>query len=130
MLAGVQPFAAAIAQAVEEYCASHSNPLPDQLVEHKSWTMANFECPEMMSSSLQAQFFIFLASDRRARRVLDIGAFSGYSALAWKEGMKGLDGEVWTLENDPVMIDACRLALERYDRDGKIHLETGPAVET
>lgn len=130
MLAGVQPFTAHIADAVDQYCQAHSNQLPTLFVEQKKWTAENYEFPERMSSSLQAQLFIFMASDRRARRVLDVGAFSGYSALAWKEGMRNVDGEVWTLENDPLMITACKATFERYDPEGRIHLEPGPAIET
>jgi hypothetical protein len=59
-----------------------------------------------MVSTLQAQLFVWLASDRKARRILEIGCFSGtsfinksdmvgYSALAWAEGQKDLeDAEV------------------------------------
>ena len=130
MLAGVLPFPAEVAKAVDEYCCSHSTALPPHLAEHKAWTAENYESPDRMSSSLQAQLFIFLASDRRAKRILDIGSFSGYSALAWKEGMKALGGEVWTLEKDPVMVDACAKALEKYDAEGKIHLVPGPATDT
>jgi predicted O-methyltransferase YrrM len=130
MLAGVQPFTAHIADAVDQYCQAHSNPLSAEFAEHKKWTADNFDFPERMSSSLQAQLFIFMASDRRAHRVLDVGSFSGYSALAWREGMKRVDGEVWTLENDPLMIDACKEAFKRYDPTGRIHLEIGQAIDT
>jgi predicted O-methyltransferase YrrM len=130
MLAGIQSFPPEIAAAIDEYCQAHSNPLPNLFIEHKEWTATNYEFPERMSSALQAQLFIFMASDRRARRVLDVGSFSGYSALAWKEGMKDTKGEVWTLECHPTMIDACRMALERYDEDQRIHLVPGPARDT
>jgi predicted O-methyltransferase YrrM len=60
-------------------------------------------------STLQAQFFVWLASDRKARKILEIGCSSGthvlipasdlagYSALAWAEGQKDLiEAEVRT----------------------------------
>lgn len=130
MLAGVQAFSQDIAEAVDRYCLSHSTALEPHFAEHKAWTAETYEFPERMSSSLQAQLFIFMASDRRAKRVLDIGSFSGYSALAWKEGMKLWGGEVWTLENDPVMIDACEKSFSKYDPEGRIHLVPGAATET
>lgn len=56
-----------------------------------------------MVSTLQAQLFVWFASDRKARKILEIGCFSGkfnsvicadfpgYSALAWAEGQKDLE---------------------------------------
>jgi predicted O-methyltransferase YrrM len=61
---------------------------------------------DKLVSTLQAQLFVWLASDRKARKILEVGCFSGivslkvlliigYSALAWAEGQKDLeDAEV------------------------------------
>jgi predicted O-methyltransferase YrrM len=130
MLAGVQSFNEGVAKAVDKYCLEHSNPLPSCLDEHKAWTAETFEFPERMSSSLQAQLFIFMASDRRARRILDVGTFSGYSALAWLQGMKDTGGQVWTLENDPKMVEASKAAIAKHDKERRVHLIPGAAIET
>lgn len=130
MLESILPFSLETATAVDEYCRSHSTCLPSIFAEHEAWTIETFETSQMMSGALQAQLYVFLASDRRARRVLDIGTFTGYSALAWKEGMKDVGGEVWTCEASPRSIKACKAAFQKYDPEGKIHLLEGPALQT
>ena len=127
MLTSIQSFSPETAAALNEYCCSHSTPLPTLFKDHQAWTAEVGASPNWMSSPLQAQLFIFLASDRRAKSVLDLGSFTGYSALAWKEGMKAWGGEVCTVEVDPSMIEACKTAFRKYDEEQKIHLLEGSA---
>jgi predicted O-methyltransferase YrrM len=130
MLTSILPFSAETAAAVDAYCLSHSSPLPSTLADHQAWTTRVSQFPNWASSPVQAQLFMFLAGSRHAQRVLDIGSFTGCSALTWKEGMREWGGEVWTLELDPQMIDICNKAFQQYDLEQKIHLLTGPALET
>lgn len=129
MLTSIQPFSPEDAAALNEYCYSHSTPLPSLFTEHQAWTAEIGASPNWMSSPLQAQLFQFLASDRRAQSVLDLGSFTGYSALAWKEGMRPWGGEVWTVEIDSSMIEACQVAFRKYDAEQKIHLLEGAALD-
>ena len=48
--------------------------------------------------SSKGQWMIFTAQDRRPKRILEIGCYSGYSALAWYEGTKETQAEIVTLE--------------------------------
>ncbi|KAH8820746.1 O-methyltransferase [Xylogone sp. PMI_703] len=130
MYESVIPFPNETATRVDKYCCSRSTPLPSIFTELAAWTTEKFETSYMMCCPLQAQLCIFLASDRRARRVLEIGTFTGYSALAWKEGMKAVGGEVWTCEAGARAIEACKAAFKKYDPKRKIHLLEGPAIET
>ena len=50
------------------YCEEHSTPLPQDLERHKKFTRDNFLDHDKMVSSLEAQLFIFLAKNQKAKR--------------------------------------------------------------
>jgi len=84
---------------------------------------------EMLSGHVEGRTLQFLVRLGRARRVLDIGMFTGYSALAMAEALPG-DGEVVACELDP---DVATFARECFDAspDGdKITIMVGPAIES
>lgn len=62
--------------------------------------------------------------------VLEIGCFSGYSALAWYEGTKDTQAEIVTLELSPKMIAASRRAFQEYGVEDRVKLIEGPADQT
>ncbi|PWW76105.1 S-adenosyl-L-methionine-dependent methyltransferase [Tuber magnatum] len=85
-----------VTQAVYEYCIAHSTPLPDVVDQHREKSIdfsrkAGMD-PMMMVNPLQAQFMLFFAKLVGARKVLEVGTFTGYSALAWAEAIKGQEG--------------------------------------
>jgi len=69
----------------------------------------------------------FLAEHQRAKRVLEIGCFTGYSALAWYESTKSTQAEIITLELDPKMIAASRRTFDKYGLNDRVTLIEGPA---
>ncbi|XP_044714491.1 o-methyltransferase domain-containing protein [Hirsutella rhossiliensis] len=69
-----------------------------------------------MSSPLQGATMTFLAEFVRARRILEIGCYTGYSALAWYEGTRKTNAEIISLEADPKMIAASRNTFDKYKK--------------
>jgi len=94
------------------------------------WTVKTFKDADKMSSPLQGAWMIFTAQDRRAKRVLEIGSYSGYSALAWYEGTKSTSAEIITLELSPEMIAATRRTLDKYNINDLVRVIGGPAQES
>lgn len=82
----------------------------------------------MMISPLQAQFQLWLAKTLRVRRVLEVGCFTGYSALGWAEAV-GKDGEVLTLDVDEETGKVAREAWEKYGVGERVKLIVGPALD-
>lgn len=120
-----------VSEKVGQYCIEHSVSLPGYFKEHKEYAEQNVASPDRMVSTLQAQFFVWLASDRKARKILEIGCFSGYSALAWAEGQKDLeDAEVVTLESDPLMIAIANDEIMKAEQSSHIRIIEGDALET
>ena len=84
---------------------------------------------EMLSGHVEGQLLKFLIRVTHARRVLEVGMFTGYSALAMAEALPD-DGVVVACEIDP---DIARFAQECFDRSPaghKIDVEVGPAIES
>ncbi|KAL2367739.1 hypothetical protein RJZ57_007894 [Blastomyces gilchristii] len=108
MLNSILPFSPEVAKEVSEYCLKHTNGVPQMMEEVWSYTAKSFKDADKMSSPIQGSWMIFLAQDRKPRRILEIGTYSGYSALAWYEGTKATQAEIITLELSPEMIAAAR----------------------
>ncbi|KAI4103537.1 MAG: hypothetical protein L6R37_003754 [Teloschistes peruensis] len=64
------------------------------------------------------------------RSVLEIGCFTGYSALAWYEGTTSTKAEIITLELDQKMIAASRRTFDKYKLNDRVKLIEGPAQES
>lgn len=65
----------------------------------------------------------------RARRVLELGTFTGYSALVMAEGLPD-DGELITCDEDPVATEIARKYWARSPHGRKITLKLGKALDT
>lgn len=82
---------------IEDYAERCSKPLSE--LHDKLWveTYAKTHSPGMMVGPVEGQFLKMLAQFTGARRILEIGMFTGYSTLAWAEALPK-DGRVVTCE--------------------------------
>lgn len=85
--------------------------------------------PEMLSGHVEGQLLRFLVAVSGARRVLEIGTFTGYSALAMAEALPP-DGHLTTCEADVRVAAVARAAFASSPQAAQITLETGPAMRT
>lgn len=84
---------------------------------------------EMLSGHVEGQLLALLVQLSGARRVLDVGTFTGYSALAMAEAT-GDGGEVVTCELDPGVAEMAATAFAASPAGGRIRIEVGPALAT
>ena len=111
-----------------EYLLSVSLREPDVLARLRAET-ASHPRAEMQISPEQGQFMRFLIGLIGARRTLELGVFTGYSALSAALAVPA-DGRVVACEIDPAFADVARRWWKEGGVDGKIDLRLGPAVET
>jgi caffeoyl-CoA O-methyltransferase len=84
---------------------------------------------EMLSGHVEGQALKMLVAATRARRVLEIGLFTGYSALAMAEALP-VDGRLVACELDAEAADLARRAFTDSPAGGRISIEVGPAADT
>jgi predicted O-methyltransferase YrrM len=70
-----------------EYCYAHSSPLNEVLYLLERETHLRTLSPQMLSGPYQGQVLRFISLMLRPKRVLEIGTFTGYSALCLAEGL-------------------------------------------
>lgn len=84
---------------------------------------------EMLSGHVEGQMLKFLVHMTGARRVLEIGMFTGYSALAMAEALP-TGGEVIACEVDEFVADFARECFDASPVGDRIIIEVGPALDT
>jgi len=119
----------AVTPEIDAYAAAHSTPEHPLLAEVAAETRASEEGHGMMVGALEGRFLETLVWLSGARRILEIGTFTGYSALAMAAALP-TDGRLVTCE-----VDAGRAAVARRHFDaspwaGRIEVRVGPALDT
>ncbi|MEX0781158.1 MAG: class I SAM-dependent methyltransferase [Dehalococcoidia bacterium] len=113
--------------AIEAYAAAHTTPEPPYMAE--AAREGNELAPNMLTGQLEGRLLTFLVQMLGARRALDVGTFTGYSALSIAEGM-GPDGRVITLEADEKHVGIARRHFAASPHAAKIDLRFGQALES
>lgn len=118
-----------VAADVEAYAEAHSIPESDVCRRLREETYRSVEFPQMVIGPLEGAFLKMMAMLVEARRVLEIGTFTGYSALCLAEALPE-DGTVITCDVDPETIDLAKRYWTQSPAGGKIEVRLGPALET
>ena len=114
---------------LEHYATEHSSPEPDLLVELAQATREFSSASGMMVGRLEGRFLKTLVGAVGARTVLEIGTFTGYSALSMAEALPR-DGRLITLELSPEHAEMARRFIDRSPYADRIDVRVGPALET
>ena len=118
-----------ITQEILHYCEDHTSPDSPQCQAIAKETRAKTTTARMLAGPVQGMFLTLLAHSTGARRVLEIGTFTGYSALKLAEGLPP-EGEVITCDIDPKTTAIAERFWAESPHGGKITLEIGPALDT
>lgn len=115
-------------ESIEEYILSHIDSEPPLLSDMARDAQANLLHGRMVSGHLQGRLLKMFARMIRPRRVLEIGTYTGYSAICLAEGMDE-DAELYTIEKDDEMEDFIRKYFDRSEQQNKIRLIFGDALQ-
>jgi caffeoyl-CoA O-methyltransferase len=118
-----------IAAELEDYARAHSDPPTPLLLALRDETHASMANPGMQIGPLEGAFLRMLLRLMGARRVLEIGMFTGYSALCMAEALPD-DGELITCDVNPKAEEVARRYFAQSPHGKKIRIEMGPALET
>jgi caffeoyl-CoA O-methyltransferase len=86
-----------IDENIQRYAEQHTSPESDLLKRINRDTHAKVSMPRMLSGHLQGRFLSMISCMIRPRRILEIGTYTGYSALCLAEGLAP-DGKLLTID--------------------------------
>jgi predicted O-methyltransferase YrrM len=112
---------------LEDYILAHTSPEPDYL--YRLWRATNVHTihGRMASGHLQGRLLKMLVQMIRPKNILEVGTFSGYSAIAMAEGLEP-DGRVYTFEINDEMEDFTRPWIEQSPVADRIDFRIGDAL--
>lgn len=112
---------------LDNYILTHSDPEPDYL--YKLWRATNIHLlhGRMASGHLQGRLLKMLVGMIRPKNVLEVGTFSGYSALSMAEGLED-GGHLYTFEINDEQEDFTRPWIEQSPWADRITFLIGDAI--
>ena len=112
---------------IDEYILQHIEPEPEYL--YRLWRATNIHMlhGRMASGHLQGRLLKMLVRMIRPKNILEVGTFSGYSALCMAEGLED-DGKVYTFEINDEQEDFTRPWIEGSPYGNRVEFLIGDAV--
>lgn len=113
---------------LEQYILMHSEPESEVLADLSRATHLQVLRPRMLSGNLQGQFLKMLCRMIGARRVLEIGTYTGYAAISMASGLSE-GGVVHTIDVNDELEDFTRGFIEKSGLEKHIVFHIGDACE-
>jgi caffeoyl-CoA O-methyltransferase len=111
------------------YCLQYTTTQHTLLQEVEAYTLQHHAKAHMLSGPLQGQLLILLSKLLMPKYILEIGTFTGYSALCLAEGLQS-NGELHTLENRPEDAQIAQQFINKSVYKNQIQIHEGNAIET
>jgi caffeoyl-CoA O-methyltransferase len=114
---------------VERYAEEHTTPDGELFQRLAEETRAKTTVPQMMVGRIEGQLLATLVRLLGAKRVLELGTFTGYSSISMASALPA-DGKVITCDVDPEATEIARRYMDESGHGDKIEIRLGPALET
>jgi caffeoyl-CoA O-methyltransferase len=118
-----------VPEPIEGYAAEHTTPPEPLLVALADETRRTLQSPQMLTGTIEGRFLEMLVYASGARRVLELGTYSGYSALSMAAGLAP-GGHIDTCEVEERHAEVARRYIEQSPHADKITVHVGPALDT
>ena len=118
-----------VREEIDRYAEAHTTPPGDLLAELAQETRETLPAPQMLTGAIEGRFLEFLVAGSGARRVLELGTYSGYSALSMAAGLPD-GGRIDTCEVEERHAEVARRYIGRSPYADRITVHVGPALET
>ncbi len=113
---------------IEQYCLSKSHLPSSDCRRIEEYTRANVHGAQMLIGPLEASLLGFLLKSVNAKRVLELGTFTGYSALTMAEHLPS-DGEIITIDINQETVALAQKFWNESDNGQKIKSHLGSGLE-
>jgi len=117
-----------ISPAIEAYAGKITSPESAILAKLNRDTHAKILRPRMLSGHLQGTLLRLISKMMQPERILEIGTFTGYSAICLAAGLKE-NGMLHTIDNDPELTDFARSFFVEAGMGDQIVQHTGYALD-
>ncbi len=114
---------------IEEYALKHSDREASILYDLLKETRASVDQPEMVTGHMLGTLLRMLVGISQAKNVLEIGTFTGYSALSMAMSLPD-DGKIITCDHDAMTTEIAQRYWDQSHLGKKIELRLGSALET
>jgi caffeoyl-CoA O-methyltransferase len=114
---------------IDAFAEEHTTAPEPLMVELAEETKATLRAPQMLTGPVEGRFLELLVFATRARRVLEIGTYSGYASLSMAAGLAE-GGHVDTCEIDEEHAEVARRYVARSPFADRVTVHVGPAQET
>ena len=111
---------------IEEYALAHTQPESDLLADLNRETWAKVLQPRMLSGHLQGRFLSLISKLKQPKRILEVGTYTGYSALCLAEGLAP-DGQLHTIDANEELETIIKKYVDRSAFKNNINLHFGDA---
>jgi caffeoyl-CoA O-methyltransferase len=118
-----------VPEEIEAFAEAHTTPPDALLAELAEETKATLSSPQMLTGTIEGRFLELLVHGLQARRVLELGTYSGYSSLSMAAGLPE-GGRIDTCEVDETHAEVARRYIARSPYADRITVHLGPALET
>ena len=116
-----------ISETAADYAEEHTRGFTGQIAEVMSWTRGNTSAPQMMAGLAEARLLEALVVATGARRVLEVGTFTGVGSLVMAAALPA-DGRITTLEVDEETAATAQRHFAASPHGEKIELVVGDAL--
>lgn len=113
---------------IDEYVVAHSQSEPPLLLDLQRETWQKVLQPRMLSGHLQGRILSMLSKLIQPSRILEIGTYTGYSALCLAEGLQA-DGEIHTIDINEELVAFQRKYFDRSPYGSQIFQHLGNALD-
>ncbi|RCW37324.1 O-methyltransferase [Marinilabilia salmonicolor] len=117
-----------ISADLDNYIENHTSPEDDLLYNLRRQTHLKLLRPRMVSGPVQGQLLTMLCQMIQPQTVLEIGTFTGYSAICMARGL-GQNGHIDTIERDDELESFIRSWVQKAKLEDKITLHIGDALQ-
>lgn len=117
-----------ISDELESYIETHSEDEPELLKQLNRETHQKIMQPRMLSGHYQGRVLSMISKLVNPKYILEIGTYTGYSALCLAEGLQN-DGELHTIDMNEELMDFQRKYFDKSGYGSQIHQHLGNAIE-
>lgn len=117
-----------ISEELDDYVVAHSEDEPKLLQALTRETYQKILQPRMLSGHYQGRVLSMISKLVNPKHILEIGTYTGYSALCLAEGMQ-VDGELHTIDINEELFDFQRKYFDQSEYGNQIHQHLGNAID-